>query len=131
MPAVTKPKAMPKWQPAPAELVSVFQLAMQSVPEAQARKVFGYPAAFVNGQMFAGLHRDSLILRLAEADRAQFLKRKGARVFEPMPGRPMREYVVAPPSVLKSKAQLNTWLGRALAYAKTLPPKAPKPKAKK
>ena len=126
-----KPAAMPKWQPAPDALVRVFEKALQSVPEAQPRKVFGYPAAFVNGQMFAGLHQDNVILRLSADDRSHFLQLKGARVFEPMPGRPMREYVVVPPSILKSDKRLNAWLGKALAYAKALPPKTPKSRGKR
>jgi TfoX/Sxy family transcriptional regulator of competence genes len=76
--------------------------------------------------MFAGLHQEDMILRLGEADRAQLLKRPGAKLFEPMPGRPMREYVVVPPPLLDSETQLNTWLEKALTYTRSLPPKAPK-----
>ena len=131
MTTVKKSKAMPKWQPAPDELVRLFESTLQSVPEAQPRKVFGYPAAFINGQMFAGLHQDNMILRLSEQDRETFVRRKGARMFEPMPGRPMREYVVVPPVVLGSKPQLKAWLGKALAYARSLPPKSSKSKSKR
>ena len=35
--------------------------------------MFGYPAVFVNGNMFAGLVRDKMILRLGETDRTKFL----------------------------------------------------------
>ena len=124
-------KAMPKWKPAPEALVLTFEKALQSVPEAQPRKVFGYPAAFVNGQMLAGLHQEHMILRLSTDGRTQFQEREGGKIFEPMPGRPMREYVVVPTPLLKSEKQLTTWLGNALAYAKSLPPKVAKPKSKK
>ena len=126
MPKATSPKAMPKWRPAPEALKQVFEKAIQSFPEAEPRKVFGYPAAVINGHMFAGLHQEDLILRLSEADRAKLLKRPGAKLFEPMPGRPMREYVVVPPSILDSETQLNIWLEKALTYTRSLPPKAPK-----
>jgi TfoX/Sxy family transcriptional regulator of competence genes len=79
--------------------------------------------------MFTGLFQDRMILRLSEGDRAELLRQPGAKTFEPMPGRPMREYVVVPPSVLGSEALLATWLERALAHARTLPPKQPKPKS--
>ena len=131
MTTVKKSNVMPKWHAAPDELVRLFESTLRSVPEAQPRKVFGYPAAFINGQMFAGLHQDNLILRLPDDDRKSFLQHTGAKVFEPMPGRPMREYVVVPPPMLKSKAQLKTWFGKALAYAKSLPPKTSKPRSKK
>ena len=64
--------------------------------------------------------------RSETGDRAAFLRQAGARVFEPMPGRAMREYVVVPAAVLKSRAKLNGWLNKALAYAQALPPKAAK-----
>jgi TfoX/Sxy family transcriptional regulator of competence genes len=121
---------MPSWEKSSPELVQLFEKAISGVPQAQSRKVFGYPAAFVNDQMFAGLHQENFILRLPEAERASFMKKHGAHVFEVMPGRPMREYVVVPLPVLNSASQLDAWLGKALAYAQSLPPKAAKPKRK-
>jgi TfoX/Sxy family transcriptional regulator of competence genes len=130
MPKATKSKAMPKWHPAPEKLVRVFEKALQSVPEAHMRMTFGYPSATFNGNMFTGLHQDRMILRLSAEDRAD-LARQGAKTFEPMPGRPMREYLVVPESILKSEDELNAWLEKALAYCKSLPPKSAKTKAKK
>ncbi len=126
MPKTTSPRAMPKWRPAPDKLKQVFEKAIQSFPETEPRNVFGYPAAVVNGHMFAGLHQEDMILRQGEVDRAQLLKRPGAKLFEPMPGRPMREYVVVPSPILKSATQLNNWLEKALTYTRSLPPKVPK-----
>jgi TfoX/Sxy family transcriptional regulator of competence genes len=131
MPKITKSKAMPKWRPAPDKLIRTFENAMQSVPEAQVRKTFGYPSAIFNGHMFAGLHQESFILRLSAGDRADLQQRQGAKTFEPMPGRPMQEYVIVPESILKSEKQLIAWLGKALAYAKSLPPKTPKSRGKR
>jgi TfoX/Sxy family transcriptional regulator of competence genes len=130
MPKAAKPKGTPKWHPAPDKLVHAFEQAMRSMPEAQVRLTFGYPSATINGNMFTGLHQDKMILRLSPMDRAE-LARLGAKAFEPMPGRPMREYVVVPESVLKSDEQLNAWLEKALAYCKSLPPKSGKPRGKK
>src|SRR3989442_2029665 len=85
--------AMPKWRRAPDALIQQFGRAVEGLPGVESRKMFGYPAVFVNGNMFAGLFHDSMILRLNAEDRDTF---PGAAPFEPMPGRPMREYVVAP-----------------------------------
>jgi hypothetical protein len=74
--------------------------------------------------MFAGLFQDSMTLRLPESDRAVFLKQKGAKVFEPMPGRPMREYVVVPDWMLREEEPLSGYLDRARAYAASLAPKS-------
>ena len=84
--------------------------------------MFGYPVAFTKTQMFASLFQDKMIVRLSDADR-EALGRDGARPFEPMPGRPMREYVVVPEAVRESPSTLRSWLAKAQAYAGSLPPK--------
>jgi TfoX/Sxy family transcriptional regulator of competence genes len=76
--------------------------------------------------MFVGLFQDRMMMRLPDNERASFLKLKGARPFEPMPGQPMREYVEVPEAVLNSKAKLKTWLGKSYEYAQSLPAKAKK-----
>ena len=121
-------KAKKKWRQAPVELIRIFEKALKSLPEAERRKMFGYPCSFVNGQMFTGLHQENLILRLPEDERREFLKIKEAKPFEPMPGRVMREYVVVPQSILNSETQLRIWLEKAFAFAKSLPPKPSKRK---
>jgi TfoX/Sxy family transcriptional regulator of competence genes len=116
---------MPKWQPAPEPLVRQFLDAIAALADAQVRKMFGYPAAFRSSNLFAGLFQDALIVRLAPADRAALLAHARAP-FEPMPGRPMREYVVVPPTIVRTKAALGRWLAKASAYAGSLPPKPPR-----
>ena len=68
------------------------------------------------------------MIRLSEEERAKFLLLEGASPFEPMPGRPMREYVVVPPAMVTDEGPLRAWLEKALAYARSLPPKPPKSK---
>lgn len=91
--------------------------------------MFGYASAFVNGNMFAGTFEDAIVLRLAEADRVALLKMKGAAQFEPMKGRPMKEYVVVPASIVATPKTLRAWIERSHRYALTLRPKAPVKKA--
>ena len=119
MPAAKKPKLTP----APPDLVTLFDHLLKKTSEAQTRKMFGYPAAFVNGNMFAGLFQDTMVFRLSEPDRANFLKQKNAKQFEPMPGRPMKEYVALKYAILASVKELEVWIIRAKEHAKTLPPK--------
>jgi hypothetical protein len=120
----------PKWKKSPPELVARFQSLVPGAP-AEQRQMFGYPAAFAGGNMFASLFEDDVVLRLSDGDRARFMQLSGARTFEPMPGRPMREYVVAPPSLREDDAALGEWIARAFAYGQTLPPKAGKKPAAK
>lgn len=120
-----------KWQPSPGELVNAFDKTIESIPGAEKRKMFGYPASFVNGHMFAGLYRDSYVLRLSPTDCAAFLKLEGSKPFEPMPGHTMASYVVVPQSMLGAPDEIALWLRKALDYAKALPPKHRKAKKAK
>jgi hypothetical protein len=51
-----------KWRESPPELVETFDTVLP--PPAERRLMFGYPAAFVNGNMFMGLWQEHLVLRL-------------------------------------------------------------------
>jgi hypothetical protein len=75
----------------PQDLIDTFEAVVPG-PPAQQRKMFGYPAAFVNGNMFMGLFAESMLIRLPQELRDNLLELPDASVFEPMPGRPMREY---------------------------------------
>ena len=70
-----------------------------------------------------------MILRLPENHRADFVK-LGGKPFEPMPGRIMKEYVLVPKEMIRSRG-LKAWIGRSLRFASALPPKQKKAKKKK
>ena len=112
-----------QWRKGPQGLIETFEAVMPPAP-AVLRKMFGYPAGFVNGNMFMGLHQENMIVRLSERLREKLLKTAGARIFEPMPGRPMREYVILPASIIQDKDKLRFWVAQALEYGLTLKPKA-------
>lgn len=117
---------MPMQLPKPnAEAVALFEAIRPRTPQVTVRAVFGQPAAFVNGQMFLGVFGEHVFLRLSEADRARAAEIADARPFEPMPGRPMREYVVLPPSTIADPALGAEWVGRSLEFARGLPAKKP------
>jgi TfoX/Sxy family transcriptional regulator of competence genes len=113
------------WRKPPADLIERFHEAVAGIEGVEVRKMFGFPAAFVGGNMTAGLHQDAFMVRLSEADRAERLA-DGWSTFEPMPGRPMREYVALPTAVIADVDAAREWIERAAEYARTLPPKAPK-----
>ena len=121
--------AMPRFTPAPAALTRQFEAMLSNIPDAEPRKMFGYLAGFIGGNLFAGIFRDSIVVRLPEADRAELLGMRGARPFEPMPGRVMREYVILPKPFLADGGKLESWLMRARDYTAQLPAKAKKPKS--
>ena len=51
------------------------------------------PCCLVNGNLFAGLHKQSVIFRLSDAEFEAFLALGNTGEFEPMPGRKMKGYV--------------------------------------
>lgn len=95
------------------------------------RPMFGHTGAFLNGQLFMGTFGEDVLLRLDEKSRAELLEHKGAKPFEPMKGRPMREYIIVPRSFRDRIDVAREWLERSLAYVRTLPPKKPKPRKKR
>jgi TfoX/Sxy family transcriptional regulator of competence genes len=118
------------WRKPSPEMVARFHEAVAGIDGVEVRKMFGMPAAFLNGNMVAGLHQDTTMVRLPENLRAERFA-DGWSAFEPMPGRPMREYVAMPPDVAGDVDATRGWLERAAAYVRTLPPKASRPARKR
>lgn len=117
------------WKPVPEDLVKSFDQAIAKLDRVERRKMFGYPCAFVNGNMFFGCFGDKLMMRFSENDKKQSLDTGQFTPFEPFPGRIMREYVEVPGSFIKS-SNFEEWLGRSHAYASSLPPKSKVKKGK-
>ncbi len=118
-----------QWKKAPEALVRRFDEVVPKDSGVERRPMFGYPAAFLHGNMLCGLFQDQLLIRLGEADRSTFLKLRGARTFEPMKGRQMKEYVTVPENVLGDDAALGSWLAKSVEYVGSLPRKVGKKKA--
>lgn len=118
-----------KLRKSPEALVAIFDEVMPG-PPATKRKMFGFPAGFINGNMFMGLFEDSMILRLPGELREELIQLHGAKPFAPMAGRVMKEYVALPELLLHDREQLSSWAGKALAYGESLEPKSAKPKSK-
>ena len=125
------------WKKTPPGLAAAFERAAPKDPRVVRKPMFGYPALFLNGHMFAGTFQDMVVVRLPEADREKAIA-AGVTRFEPMPGRPMKEYIVIPAVDVSRPAALASWLERARIHAGSLPaktkpatskPGAPAPKA--
>jgi TfoX/Sxy family transcriptional regulator of competence genes len=95
---------------------------MADAPDVSRRKMFGYPACFTGGHLFTSLHEDRWILRLDPAGLAE-LEALGGTPFEPMAGRAMTGFLVMPVALREDDATLDGWVGRALAHARSRPPK--------
>ena len=116
---------MPMPRPSAATL-ETFRALLDVGPGTVEKKMFGQLAAFVNGNMFMGVFGDTINVRLDAVGRDEAL-RAGAIQFEPMPGRPMKEYVVLPPEITADGAALRSWAEKAYQHVvEHVTPKAPK-----
>jgi len=116
---------MPTFTKSSPELVARFEstLDRHAAPDVTLRKMFGYPCAWIAGNMLTGLFAEDWWVRVSEPDREALLALPGAHQFEVMPGKAMGRYVVLPPDVVTSDADLDAWLERAIAFTRTVPPK--------
>ena len=115
-------REMPSFDKSPPELVERFGAVLDGYPNAERKKMFGYPAAFVGGNMATGLFADKWVVRLPD-DEIEPAKAQGAGSFEPMPGKPMKAFVVIPAADVDDDAAIGAWVERGMAFAGSMPPK--------
>jgi TfoX/Sxy family transcriptional regulator of competence genes len=117
-----------KWVKAPDELKLLLENAMKGTA-CEKRPMFGYPAYFINKNMFAGIFQDQIFFRLS-SDQAEKLLRlhPPIRNLEPMPGRPMKDYFVIPKELYKKPGALLKIVSESSAHTGTLSPKVKKPR---
>lgn len=109
-------------EPSPAALERLRTL-LAGDSRVQLRKMFGQPAAFVQGNLCVGAFGNELFVRLNEADARILSKVPGVRHFEPAPGRPMKQYFVLPRALLEDRVQAKKWIARSIEFAANLPAK--------
>ena len=108
---------MNSWKKTHPDLITHFDSALPQAADVQRRQMFGCPCAFVNGNMFAGLHEDRLMVRVPDAAAAH-----PAVIM----GRTMKEYALLPDAVGLSAKAMSGWIERGYRYTRGLPPKAAK-----
>lgn len=105
-------------------LVLEFKAVLARLPSALPRKMFGYDAAFVNGNMAVGLWQNTCVVKVSEADRAALIEQGLAVPFAPMKGRVMTGWVELSEELANDPEELLKWSERAVAHVGTLPPKS-------
>src|SRR6266849_5909936 len=119
------------WEKSSTDLVALWNELAPTGPNVENQKMFGWPCSFVNGNLFAGLHKQCILFRLSAGDQANLLKLEGAAEFEPMPGRKMKGYVILSNPLERDRKEVSMWIDRALQFASGLPGKAKKTGAKR
>ena len=86
-------------------------------------KMFGGLAFLVAGNMSVAVSgRGGLMVRFDPKDGDALAAEPHARPFE-MRGRPLQGWLRVDPEGLRTKRQLEPWVRRGVAYARSLPPK--------
>lgn len=111
--------AMPKPS---EEAKAAFAKLVPGGPTVTLRPMFGNLAAFVGGNMFAGLFGEDLFVRLPD-DASAKVRKQGGRDFAPMAGRPMRGYVTVPSTWRTEPEPVRAWIATALELTGRMPPK--------
>ena len=105
------------------EAKAAFTKLVPGHPTVTLRPMFGNLAAFVNGNMFAGLFGEDLFVRLPEEE-SSAIKRQGGRDFEPVAGHAMKGYVIVPSAWRNKTGPTAAWITRALELTAKMTPKA-------
>ena len=91
-------------------------------PGLSERKMFGGIAFMLNGNMFCGITRDDLMVRVGPERFEEALASPGARLMD-FTGRPSRGMAFVGPEGYATDEQLRGWVEQTLEYARTLPAK--------
>jgi TfoX/Sxy family transcriptional regulator of competence genes len=87
------------------------------------QRMFGGLAFLIGGNMSVGVSgQGGLMVRVDPDDTDALVAKPHARPFE-MRGRAMRGWLRVDPEGVRTKRQLEPWVKRGVAYARSLPPK--------
>ena len=102
-----------------AERIRPLLTGLASVTE---KKMFGGICHLLGGNMFCGVYKDFLILRLGEEESKKALRLPFVRLFD-ITGKPMKGWVMVEKAGFKSDDALKAWLAKAKEFVNTLPSK--------
>jgi TfoX/Sxy family transcriptional regulator of competence genes len=101
------------------DLESRIQKIVSSWKNTDSKKMFGGICHLLNGNMFCGVYKDFLILRLGEEKAAEALDLPHVKPFD-ITGRPMKGWVMVEEQGFAGEKSLKDWLEKAKGFAKTL-----------
>ena len=104
------------------ELESRIRQAVKDWEHTDVKNMFGGICHLINGNMFCGVHKDSLILRLGAENAERALSQPNVRPFD-ITGRPMKGWIMVESGGYASDEDLRSWLDKAKEFALDLPKK--------
>jgi hypothetical protein len=116
-----------QWTKPDPGTVERFHAALPDDLSIERKKMFGYPAAFVNGNYFIGMHGDGMVVRLPGDLRAAIPELADAPIFDPREtGKGMKDWYELPASITGNQERLAEVIATLLPGVATLPPKGKK-----
>jgi hypothetical protein len=105
------------------DLANRIRELMGAEPDVTEMKMFGGMAFLVGGHMSVGASgQGGLMVRCSPDDTDKLLEKRHAQPFE-MRGRAMRGWLRVNSEGVRTKRELEPWVKRGVAYARSLPPK--------
>ena len=86
------------------------------------KKMFGGLAMLLDGNMAVGVHGDDLIVRTDPGQHEALLTEPGVHPFD-LTGRPMKGWLMVAADGCAEDGELRRWVGRGVAFARSLPAK--------
>ena len=96
-------------------LLDRVKAALERIPRVEERRMFGGITFMVRGKMCVSVGRQRIMCRIDPALHDAVLERKGCRSVV-MNGRKYRGFVHVEAAALKTKRDLDHWIGLALDY---------------
>ena len=96
-------------------LFSRVKAALAPRPRVEEKKMFGGTTFMVRGKMCVSVGKERIMCRIDPAIHDAALERKGCRTVV-MKGRRYRGFVYVDAEAVKTKRELNYWIGLALEY---------------
>jgi TfoX/Sxy family transcriptional regulator of competence genes len=91
-------------------------------PGVSEKLMFGGVCFLLRGNMFAGIVKDDLMVRVGPGAHESLVAQRHARPMD-FTGRPMKGFLYVAPEGFESDADLRRWVEHGLAYAGSLPGK--------
>jgi TfoX/Sxy family transcriptional regulator of competence genes len=88
----------------------------------ESKKMFGGICHLLGGNMFCGVYKDFLILRLGEEESKGAMKLRFVHPFD-ITGKLMKGWIMVEKEGFKGEDVLKDWLPKAKEFARTLPSK--------
>ena len=105
------------------DLANRIRELISAEPDVAEKKMFGGLAFLVGGNMaVAASGQGGLMVRVDPGETEALVAKPHAQPFE-MRGREMQGWLRVEVAGVRTKRQLQAWVGRGVAYARSLPPK--------